>query len=64
MSKNLINRYIWLIDTIYQAGSAGITLREISEKWESNWRMSGKEEYPRRTFMNHKKDIWDIFGID
>ena len=44
MSKNLINRYIWLIDTIYQAGSAGITLREISEKWESNWRMSGKEE--------------------
>lgn len=64
MSKNLINRYIWLIDTIYQAGSAGITLREISEKWESNWRMSGKEEYPRRTFMNHKKDIWDIFGIE
>lgn len=64
MGKNLINRYIWLIDTIYQAGSSGITLREISEKWESNWRMSGKEEYPRRTFMNHKKDIWDIFGIE
>lgn len=27
MSKNLINRYIWLIDTIYQAGSAGIRSR-------------------------------------
>lgn len=64
MSKNLINRYIWLVDTIYQAGSSGITLCEISEKWESNWRMSGKEKYPRRTFMNHKNDIWDIFGIE
>ena len=64
MSKNLINRYIWLIDTVYQAGSSGITLREISEKWESNWRMSGKEKYARRTFMHHKEDIWDIFGIE
>ena len=64
MSKNLINRYIWLVDTIYQAGSEGITLSEISKKWEKNDRLSGGEEYPRRTFMNHKKDIWDIFGIE
>ena len=64
MSKNLINRYIWLVDTIYQAGSEGITLSEISKKWEKNERLSGGEEYPRRTFMNHKKDIWDIFGIE
>ena len=64
MSKNLINRYIWLVDTIYQAGSTGITLREISNKWEKNRLMSDGEEYPRRTFMHHKKDIWDIFGIE
>ncbi|MBR4135453.1 MAG: WYL domain-containing protein [Bacteroidales bacterium] len=64
MSKNLINRYIWLVDTIYQAGSTGITLREISDKWEKNWQMSGGEEYPRRTFMHHKSDILDIFGIE
>ena len=64
MSKNLINRYIWLVDTIYQAGSTGITLREISDKWEKNIRLSGGEEYPRRTFMHHKSDILDIFGIE
>jgi len=64
MSKNLISRYIWLMDTICQAGSEGITLSEISKKWEKNERLSGGEEYPRRTFMNHKKDIWDIFGIE
>ena len=52
------------MDTICQAGSEGITLSEISKKWEKNERLSGGEEYPRRTFMNHKKDIWDIFGIE
>ena len=57
MSKNLINRYIWLVDTVYQAGSTGITLKEISNKWKGNWRMSGGMEYPRRTFMHHKKII-------
>ena len=46
MSKNLINRYIWLVDTIYQAGLTGITLREISDKWEKNRLMSDGEEYP------------------
>ena len=64
MSKNLINRYIWLVDIIYQAGSTGITLSEISNKWKKNDRLSGGEEYPRRTFMHHKNDIWDIFGIE
>ena len=64
MSKNLINRYIWLVDTIYQAGSSGITLHEISEKWKKNDRLSGGMGYPRRTFMHHKNDIWDIFGIE
>ena len=64
MSKNLINKYIWLVDTIYQAGSTGITLSEISKKWKKNDRLSDGEEYPRRTFMHHKDDIWDIFGIE
>ena len=45
-------------------GAEGITLSAISNKWKANERLSGGEEYPRRTFMNHKKDIWDIFGIE
>jgi hypothetical protein len=64
MGKSLINKYIWLVDTIYQAGYEGITLNEISKKWEKNYRLSGGENYPRRTFINHKKGIWDIFGIE
>ena len=31
MAKDLFNRYIWLVDTIYQAH--GITFEEINEKW-------------------------------
>ena len=64
MKKDLINRYIWLVDTIMAAGSEGITHKEISDKWERNHYLSKGEEYKWRTFMNHKNDILDIFGIE
>ena len=31
MAKNLINKYVWLVETIYRAGR--ITYEEINEKW-------------------------------
>ena len=31
MAKDLFNRYLWLVDTIYRAGT--ITLDEINRKW-------------------------------
>ena len=31
MTKDLFDKYIWLVDTIHRAGR--ITLREINEKW-------------------------------
>lgn len=64
MKKDLINRYVWLVDTILAAGSEGITHKEISDKWERNHFLSNGEEYKWRTFMNHKNDILDIFGIE
>lgn len=64
MKKDLINRYIWLVDTINAAGSQGISYNEISKKWERNEHLSGGEGYKWRTFMNHKNDILDIFGIE
>lgn len=63
MTKDLIRRYIWLVDTINQAGEEGITYSRISEKWKANYLLSGGDEYAWRTFMNHKTDILDLFGI-
>ena len=31
MAKDLFNKYLWLVDTIYRAGT--ITLDEINRKW-------------------------------
>lgn len=63
MRKDLIRKYIWLIDTINQAGSEGITFARIAEKWKSNNLLSKGSEYAWRTFMNHKDDVYELFGI-
>ena len=63
MRKDLIRKYIWLIDTINQAGSEGITFAKIAEKWKSNILLSKGSEYAWRTFMNHKDDVYELFGI-
>lgn len=64
MTKDLISKYIWLIDTINTAGWSGITLKEISAKWERNDRLSGGEDYPKRSFHNHVAAARELFGIE
>ena len=34
MTKELIRKYIWLIDTVNQAGFEGITFSNIRSKWK------------------------------
>ena len=63
MIKDTLNRYIWLVDTLARAGEKGLTLQEISEKWEDNYEFSNGEGYPRRTFNNHRADLESVFGI-
>jgi hypothetical protein len=61
MAKDLFNRYIWLVDTIYRVGK--ITFEEINERWVRS-EMSGGEEIPLRTFHNHRKAIEELFDIN
>lgn len=61
MAKDLFNRYIWLVDTIYRAGR--ITFEEINEKWLRN-SMSEGVDLPLKTFHNHRKAIEEIFDIN
>ena len=61
MAKDLFNRYLWLVDTIYRAGT--ITLDEINRKW-LQCEMSNGEEIPNRTFHNHRKAIEELFDIN
>ena len=61
MAKDLFNRYLWLVDTIYRAGT--ITPDEINRKW-LQCEMSNGEEIPNRTFHNHRKAIEELFDIN
>ena len=60
MVSELIGKYIWLIQTLSASGERGLTLREISDKFERRY----DQPYSRRTFNNHRLAIQEIFGTD
>ena len=51
MSKNLINRYVWLVETICKAGR--ITFEEINQKWVEKFEEE-KTQYHCALFTNGK----------
>lgn len=59
MISELISKYIWLIQTISSSGQSGLSLEDISNKYERRFSVT----YPRRTFNNHREAIEAIFGI-
>ena len=61
MAKNLFNRYIWLVDTIYRNGK--LSFKEINDKWLQTDFSEGKP-IPLRTFHNHREAIQDLFDIN
>ena len=60
MSKNQINKYVWLVETLYRAKK--ITLKEINRKWTET-ELSEGEEIPRRTFHTWKNTVEEMFGL-
>ena len=61
MSKNLINKYIWLVDTIMRHKS--ITRSELNALWVKNVSLSDGNPLPRRTFYNYCRAIEDTFDV-
>lgn len=59
MAKNLINKYVWLVDTIYKAGR--ITYEEINEKWLDQ--DMDTKPIPIRTFHKWKIAAEDMFNL-
>ena len=60
MSKNLLNKYVWLVETIYKAKS--ISLEEINKLWLEE-DMSEGAVIPRKTFNTWKNQVEELFGI-
>lgn len=61
MSKNLLSRYIWIIDTIRRHGS--ITRDELNRRWRNSPFYTG-EDLPRRTFYNYRNAIEELFNVN
>ena len=59
MVTELLKKYLWLVQTFIRAGERGLSLDEISDKWETRFGNS----YSRRTFNNHRDAINDVFDI-
>lgn len=59
MVTELLQKYLWLVQTFIRVGEHGLSLDEICESWEERF----DSAYSRRTFNNHRAAIEEVFGI-
>ena len=60
MPSNLINKYVWLVETIYKAQR--ITFEEINERWIRS-EISEGLELPLRTFHKWRIAVEEMYGL-
>lgn len=61
MAKDIIARYIWIVDTIMSHGR--ISREELNELWKKS-RFSDGNPMAERTFYNYRRGIEENFNID
>lgn len=60
MVSELLQKYIWLINTFIRHGERGVTLDELCNLWDKRF----GQEYSRSSFNNHRNAIAEVFGIE
>lgn len=60
MSRDLFNRYIWIVDMLRK--HRRLTRQQFDELWRRSPYGNG-DGIPRRTFYNYRNAIEDLFGI-
>lgn len=61
-TARLFQSYVWLVDIIFRARR--ITFEEINDRWINSNLNSTGEDFPLKTFHNHKTAIKTMFDID
>ena len=61
MARNLINRYVWLVDTISRYGR--ITLKDLNAAWLRSEISEGRP-LARRTFFHYRDGVEEMFDIN
>ena len=57
----LFNRYVRFVDLIYRYGR--ISFEKINEHWQKSKLNEYEEDFPLRTFHNHREAIEQMFGV-
>lgn len=60
MVPELLEKYIWLINTFLRMGEKGLSLADLQDMWERRYGSA----YPRSSFNHHRDAIAQIFGIE
>lgn len=60
MAKNLLNKYVWLVETIYKARK--ISFKDINRKWLDN-DLSEGVELSKRNFHRWRIAVEEMFGL-
>ena len=59
MVPELVEKYVFLVQTFVEAGDRGLSLQEIQDRWEDRYGTA----YARRSFLNHRAAVEEVFGI-
>ncbi len=63
MAANKFGRYVWLVEQFRRYGR--LTYEEIRSLWQRSGLSYGDgDDLPLRTFHNHRKAVFDVFGVD
>lgn len=61
MAMSIINKYVWLVETIYRAHK--ISFEDINRKWLDDEDFSEGVELPLRTFHKWRIAVEEMFGL-
>lgn len=59
-AANLLERYIFILSMLNNAGDEGMTIAQIGNKWE---RRFGKNSFVERTFHRQREAIGEVFPV-
>lgn len=59
MVSELVEKYVFLVQTFVQAGENGLVWDQVQRRWEDRY----GQAYARRSFLNHRDAIAQLFGI-
>lgn len=59
-----LEKYIWIVRTLYNKGDRGLSLKELNDKWILDENISNGEPLPRQTFDRWKGNILMTFGVN